>query len=218
MLIKGCLNTYFMRLFYHLKNIGIPSLIPIVIFILFVPWLNYREYTINGIDEYFHLSVIRYSQWLMPFFSVWNVMFALCEPIEADGYELFYTPHQCFKIIDLLGIFGISLIFITALHILYGFILPNMWFEYIRVLSICLLFLGIVYGMTNLFKSITPTILVLILYVFGTVFTVEHEPVFLLFYIPKTMTWQLFLEYYLVLVVMGCLFFLVGYYTSKKYY
>lgn len=217
MFIKGYLNPYLMRLFYHSKNIGILFWIPVFVFIFLIPFLNYLAYTRNGIDEDLYLNIIRYGQWLMPFFSVWHVIFILRESVEAEGYELFYMTGHRLKITDVLGIFGISLIFITLLFMVYGLMLPNMWLEYLRILSICFLFLGIVYGVTYWFKSITPTILILILYVFGTTVMVNHDPVFLLFYTLEVMSWQLFLSHYLILVVMGGLFFMTGHVASKKY-
>jgi len=188
------------------------------VFIVLIPVLNYMQYTQDGVSEALYLNIIRYGQWLMPFFSVWHVIFILRETVESEGYELFYMIGQRLKLVDVLGAFGISFVLITLLFVMYGFIFPNMWLEYLRILSICFLFLGAVYGVTFLFKSITPTIMLLILYVFGTLVVVEHYPVFLLFYTLEEMSWNLFLEYYLVLVLMGGLFFGVGHYASKKYY
>lgn len=218
MFVKRYLNPYLTRLFYHLKNIGGLSRVPMFVFIFLIPILNYMQYTRSGVGEELYLNIIRYGQWLMPLFSVWNVIFVLRESVESEGYELFYMTRHHLKKIDILGIFGMSFTFITLLFIVYGFIFPNMWFEYIRILSISFLFLNLVYGVTYLFKSITPTIMILILYVFGTIVVVDRYPVFLLFYTLEAMTWQLFRDYYLILVLVGCLFFLVGHYTSKKYY
>ena len=218
MFIKRHLNTYLIRLFYHVKNIGVLFWVPIFVFIVLIPMLNYMQYIRDGIDEALYLNIIRYGQWLMPFFSVWNVIFVLRESVESEGYELFFMVHHRLKIIDILGVFGISLIFITPLFFVYGLLFTNMWFEYIRILSISFLFLNFVYGVTYLFKSITPTIMFLILYIFGSIIVVDHYAVFLFFYNLEVMSWRLFIEYYLILILIGCLFFLVGNYTSKKYY
>lgn len=218
MLIKGYLGPYFTRLYYHLKNIGWLSLVPVFVFILLIPVLNYMQYRQDGIEGGLYLNIIRYGQWLLPFFSVWNVIFVLRESVEAEGYELFYMAGQRFKVVDLLGIFGISLIFITMLFIGYGLLFPNMWLEYLRILSICFLFLGIVYALTYLFKSITPTIMVLMLYLFANIIFVDYDPIFLLFYSLEAMSWALFWEYYLILILFGLIFFLIGYYAGKKYY
>ena len=206
-----------MRIFYYCKNIGCLFWLPIIVFVVLIPGLNYMQYIQNGIDEDLYLNIIRYGQWLIPFFSVWNVIFILRESVEAQGYELFYVTRHQLKVIDILGIFGISIVFITLLFIVYGFVFSNMLFEYIRILSISFLFLGLVYGITYLFKSITPTIITLLLYMIGTITAVNDEPVFLLFYNLEMMTWQLFLSHYLILILLGCLLFGIGYHTSKKY-
>lgn len=206
-----------MRIFYHCKNIGWLFWLPIAVFTLLIPGLNYMQYTQSGIKEDLYLNIIRYGQWLMPFFSVWNVIFILRESVEAQGYELFYMIHRQLKIIDILGVFGIGIAFTTLLFIVYGLMFPNMIFEYIRILSISLLFLGIVYSVTYLFKSITPTIMLLLLYVLGTITAVSDEPIFLLFYNREVMSWQLFLSHYLVLILLGISLFWIGYYASKKY-
>lgn len=217
MFIKGHLNPYFMRVFYHCKNIGWLFWLPIIVFVVLIPGLNYMQYTQRGIDEELYLNIIRYGQWLMPFFSVWNVIFILREPVEAQGYELFYMTHHQLKVIDILGIFGIGIAFITLLFIAYGFMFSNMLLEYIRILGISFLFLGMTYSVTYLCKSITPTIMILLLYVLGTITAVNDDPVFLLFYNPEAMSWQLFLSHYLILIFLGCLLFGIGYYASKKY-
>ena len=216
--IKRYLNPCFIRLFYHAKNIGWLFLIPIFIFIVLIPILNYMQYVTGGINQELYLNIIRYSQWLMPFFSVWNVIFSLHESVESEGYELFYMKNHHLKLIDTLVIYGVSFIFITFLFVFYGFLFPNMWLEYIRIVSISFLFLGIAYGGTYLFKSITPTLIILILYVFASIVFVSHYPVFLLFYTLEIMSWQLFFEHYSILLLLGCVCFLVGFFASKKYY
>jgi len=207
-----------MRLYLHSRNIGFLFFVPIIIFVILIPILNYFQYTIGGIDEMLYFNIIRYAQWLMPFFSVWNVIFTLRESIEVEGYELFYMPYNRIKAIDVLGIFGISLALITLLFFVYGLTLPNMWLEYLRIISSSFLFLGLVYGITNLFKSITPTIMILIMYLFGSVIAVDHDPIPLLFYTSEMISWQLFLEHYLILVVLGCVCFSIGHVANKKFY
>lgn len=207
-----------MRVFYQAKNIGWLFLVPLFIFILVIPILNYLQYMSTGISENLYYDIIKFSQWLMPFFSVWNVVFALRESVEEEGYEIFYMSSYRLKIIDVFGLFLISFILMTCLFVIYSFLFPNMWFEYIRILSISFLFLGITYGITYLFKSITPTLIILMLYVLSSILFVTHPPVFPLFYTLEIMSWQLFMGHYFILLVLGCIFFLIGYYSSKKYY
>lgn len=218
MLAKGYLNIYLTRLSLHSKNIGFLFFVPIVVFVILIPLLNYVQYTVGGVNERLYFNIVRYGQWLMPFFSVWHVIFMLRESIEAEGYELFYVPYHRIKLMDVFGIFGISFLLITLLFLIYGLILPNMWLEYLRILSACFLFLGLAYGITSLFKSITPTIMILIMYLFGSIIAVNHDPIPLLFYTSEMMTQQLFLEHYLILVLLGGVLFSVGYFTNKKFY
>jgi len=229
MLTKRHLNPYFMRLFYYMKNIGGAFFVSFFVFMGLIPILNYLEYTITGVSLALYFNISQHAQQLMPFFSVWHVLFVLRESVEAEGYEWFYMKQQGIKLSDVLGILSINFMLITGLFIFYnhlfdsavfytssGSIHINMWWEYVRILSICFLFLGITYGVTNLFKSITPTILLLLIYTVASMVFYADFPLF--FFKYEVISWELLLDHYLVLVLAGGAFFFVGWRASKKYY
>ena len=217
MCVKGHLNSNFLRLYYHSKNMGKLFLIPVFVFIVLIPMLNYMQYLLNGIGEELYLNVIRYGQWLMPFFSVYHTIFVMREFVESKGYELFHTLEKRLLFVDILGIFGVNLLLVSVLFFGYAFILPNMFLEYIRILTSCFLFFSMAYGITYLFKSATPTILILIVYWLATIIIVKDEAVLFLFYNLEMMSWQLFFSHYLILILIGCLLLVIGYYKGSKY-
>lgn len=209
-------KRYLNGIILNLKTIRFISLVPLIILNILIPLLNFAVFKRNGINEELYRNLLQYSQYFMPFFSVWNVIFILREYVESDGKETLYVCSNKCKIKDILGIFLISIINIAIIFIIYGFIFPTMYFEFLRIVSICILFLGITYSIAFLGKSITPVIMVLLLYTLASILS-KNKLYFPLFYTLEGISKALYMSHYFILLLIGVLLLFIGTIINKKF-
>lgn len=111
MCTKADLNK--LRIFYsNLKSMGLSYFIPIIIIFFYIPVMLYLFYLNGNNDiEYAKYSIFAEMQRIIPFFSIWWLIFALREYIEGKSRELL-------KVYKKLLMFDSSVIFIWyVLHI-----------------------------------------------------------------------------------------------------
>lgn len=111
MCTKADLNK--LRIFYsNLKSMGLSYFIPIIIIFFYIPVMLYLFYLNGNNDiEYAKYSIFAEMQCIIPFFSIWWLIFALREYIEGKSRELL-------KVYKKLLMFDSSVIFIWyVLHI-----------------------------------------------------------------------------------------------------
>ena len=207
----------FNRLIYHLKSIGLLFFIPLVIIDILIPILNIMEYSKYGIGEELYIHILQYSQWFFPFFSVWWVLFVLREYIESDGNELLYVHADRCKLKDILCLFILYIFNITILFSIYTVLFPNMIYEFFKILSVCIFYLGITYFFTYLSKSITITLLILILLTLANITFGNNKMVFPFYYTLDSITISLFINSYLPLILIGFLLLFAGTILNKRW-
>lgn len=154
------------RLLLIAKSLGSALKTPFIIFYLIMPILLFLFWRHSFNDPYitFRTYFNQIAFLLIPFFSVWWSLLSLREQTEGHGRELFHV----FKIrpgyIDAAILFVLALltifVFYFAAHLIFGRFL----LEYIRVVLICVFFFGLMAFMTQLTRSITLTMLILLLY------------------------------------------------------
>ena len=91
-----------------------------------------------------------------------------------------------------------------------------MAFEYIRLMSVGIFYVGMVYFLLYLTKSITPALLTILFYTFGSIIGYREKPIFPLYYQPKTLTLPVYCRYYLPLCILGGALLAVGAYFNKR--
>ncbi len=207
----------FNRLIYHLKSIGLLFFIPLVIIDILIPILNIMEYSKYGIGEELYIHILQYSQWFFPFFSVWWVLFVLREYIESDGNELLYVHADRCKLKDILCLFILYIINITILYFIYDALFPDMKYEFLKILSVCIFYLGITYFFTYLTKSITITLLILILFTLANITYGSNIMIFPLYYTLDKITVSLYINSYLPLMLTGLILLFVGVVLNKRW-
>lgn len=85
------------------------------------------------------------SQIFFPLFSVWWVIFILWGLIDADGSELIFTVCRKSLLRYILPPFLIMLANVSAITAVCAVILPAFAVEFLRILSVCVLYFGIAY-------------------------------------------------------------------------
>lgn len=88
MFIKTNLNK-FRILYYNFKSMGLSYLIPIIAIFVYIPVMLYLFY-LNGNNDidYAKYSIYALLQQVIPFFSIWWLIFSLREYIEGKSSEL----------------------------------------------------------------------------------------------------------------------------------
>ena len=69
------------------------------------------------------------------------------------------------KLTDVFILFFIMIVNVSLTFIPYYFFIEQFFLFHINVLLVCFFYLGVAYFVTTVFKSITPTVMVLVIYI-----------------------------------------------------
>ena len=216
MRVKGHLSRMAFRLYYYFKSIGILFWIPLLLVDVLLPGLYIWQYLSNGAEDRLRITMLSVNQMLIPLFSAWWPLFILREYVESDGNELLYVYGRRCKLGDILLVYSLYAADVGLLFILYAKWFPEMAFEYIRLMSVGIFYVGMVYFLLYLTKSITPALLTILFYTFGSIIGYREKPIFPLYYQPKTLTLPVYCRYYLPLCILGGALLAVGAYFNKR--
>lgn len=206
------------RTMLHLKNLKGLALVPLFILDILIPVLNYLVYKQYGVSDRLYTNILQYSQWLMPLASVWCSLFVLRDYLESDGNELLYANPHGNKFADIFILFLISILNITILFLIYTALIPDMKYEYLKILTICVFYFGLVYGISFLTKSTTMTTLIVVLYTIANVcFEKQSSKIFLFIYFStERISKKLFISDYCPLLLAGILLTALGVIINVK--
>ncbi len=203
------MNINIKRLFYHFKCLGFSFFVPLIIVNIVIPTLNILVFLKSGITEELYTNILQYTQWLLPFFSVWWVLFVLREYIEPQGNELLYVCKNKCKLTDSIYIFITYIMNIFLLYFAYFLLFSNMRYEFIKILSVCIFYFGLTYFFCFLTKSITLTLMLTILYTLCSIIF-SSRLTFPLYYSLEIITLPIFIANYLPLCLIGILLLSLG--------
>ncbi len=178
MRIKKNLVLNAQRVFYHLRSIRMLVFIPLFAFNILIPVLNYASYSNYGISELFELELRKFALILMPFFSVFWVIFVLREYIEGEGNEILLVYGRKIKFKDTFQIMLVSFFNISLIFAVYLLIYPRMLNLYLWIFILCVYFHGIVYLLSFLTSSTTITLMISLLVSFVNYNVVEKRTPF----------------------------------------
>lgn len=218
MCVKRYLVNMYKRAFYHLKNLGFLVAVPLIILNAIIPILNYLQYSKDGISEELYVNILQYSQWFMPLLCVWWSVFVLRDYIEGEGNELLFTNQNRNKVADMFSLFLLSILNITVIFSVYTFLMPDMKYEYIKIISICVFYFGIVYCVSFITKSTTITLMLIILYTIANVYwgnTIKASP--LIYYSAEHLTLKIYFSNYLPFLISGLILIFIGTIFNKKF-
>lgn len=214
---KEYLGLLFQRCYWNLKSLKLLFWIPVIVVNLVLPALNYVCYRQNGVGAYMQVDIVEKALLLLPFLSVWWVIFVLREYVEADGSEVLYVCRSRIKLVDALCPFLLYLFNITLLYSVYIAIFPDvMPLEYARMLCICAFFFGLTYFLVYFTKSITITLLVNLVYYIVSELVPMRQPVFPVYKVNGDVTPELFYKLYLPLLAAGVLLGTAGVLINRR--
>lgn len=204
-------------IFLQLKGLRFSALVPpIVLFVvlpaLFIPLLEFF-----GPSEDTYRLVLQCIQTVMPFFSVWWIIFISKEYIENDGNELLFTfkPKTLWRKYLIFFIFYLFLAFFVFL--IFSYYYPAIWWEYVRFFCIALMFFGGVYALMYATGSIALTFLVIMMIIIINM-TVPDQPPNPIYYICLLpFDRNIFLTVCLPQLIIAVILFIIGIISNKRF-
>lgn len=196
----------------------IPTIIPLVIYYVVLPFLNYLDYRKNGIDYALYGNIILYALLALPLFSTWNGLLNIKGYIEDDGKELLYVNDKSSD----LRIFAISaainFICLIPLFTAYSLIglrselFKSMPLECLRIILSMVVFCCIAISVVILTKSIALSFGVLFLYEVLSVFSssADSKLTTLLYFHTEDISFDIILHQTMPLVLCAVALMLVA--------
>lgn len=169
----------------HLKSLGFLKWVSPLILNAVIPFINYIQYKEFGMGAGLYMEFLQTAQTVMPFFSIWWVVFALREYVEADGNELLFVSRGRTKLPDALALFLLYILNMAIVFGVYTAFFPQMKYEFFRVLCVCLFYFGMAYCLLFLTKSLTLTLLAALFYMLAVFVTQEGSGALFLLYATK---------------------------------
>lgn len=180
-------NRLLRRAILHLKSIRKLAFVPIILTDIIFPTIIFMFSKETGGSEELYWYIVEYSYLFFPICSIWWPIFILREYLEADGNELLFVNTCRIKAIDIYAVFFIFMLNVVGQYIIFATLFPLMIFEFLRILCCCIMYLGISYTIAFFSKSVTLTLMMMLLYTviiiteqdnyFNFVFFLSTEPI-----------------------------------------
>lgn len=154
---KRNIKIYVERIRLQIKSQGAFFVVPLIIVNILIPVLNilsYSYYVQLQNYEMLRISITEISLFFVPFFSIWWVLLALKEPTEGNGREILIILDKNSGMFEPIVLFLLYMGNVLVLHLLYGLFLDNQVYEYVKLLMICVGFLGFSMIICKLSRSI----------------------------------------------------------------
>lgn len=162
---KQGLKLRFERMGLLLKAMKFNSFLPLIFIDLLVPLVNFAVYRNKGASVEFTTTVFSMIHIFVPLFSCWWVVFSLRFFYDEKGSEILFVNSDRNKLTDVFILFFIMIVNVSLTFIPYYFFIEQFFLFHINVLLVCFFYLGVAYFVTTVFKSITPTVMVLVIYI-----------------------------------------------------
>ena len=139
------------------------------------------------------------------------------EYIEGDGKELFYINKTNSILFDLFFLFIVELLNIILVFSIYVWLVPQLNYDYIRIVIICLLYFSVILFVGFLTNSSATTIFFVILYYIVNVFLGRGQnSAFLIYFSSEPLTKKSFLSNYLPLLIISVFLMIFGIVLNRK--
>lgn len=190
---------------------------PLIVFNLVLPILIFMGYRKYGPSELFEMELLDLTQYFLPLFSVWWVVFVLREYLEVDGNELFYIGGRKIVLKELGLVYLVAMLNIMLLIVLCVVLFPAFILESVRIVSVCTFYFGLTYCMAFLLKSVAMTLLILLLYTLLNFTLSFNELVFPLYMSRQLIKIDELLTICFPLFALGVFLVFVGLWLNKRF-
>lgn len=205
------------RLFLQLKGLRFCALVPLIVLFVILPALFIPLFEAAGPSEDAYRMFLLCTQTVMPFFSIWWIIFISREYIENDGNELLFTfkPKTLWR--EYLILFVIYLISALFVFFIFFHYYPGIWWEYIRFVCIAFMFLGGAYTLMYLTGSMALTFLVIMILIIinMTVPAQQPNPIYYTYLLPFDL--NVFFRVCLPQFIIAAILFITGIILNRRF-
>lgn len=211
---KRNITIRFNRICLLVKALGKAAVIPPLVLNVIIPLLLLGIFIRRGMCDEFLLTANRLYGVFLPFMLCWCPIFVQKFYFEDPGNELLFVGKNWNKTVDLVLILllGICLEFVLSIPLfVFTYDLLVYW---VKLAFVSLFYFGISYLISFVFGSITPTLLILIIYTAVNLFSVVQVVRFPFYYSPEAQTE--FLKTELPLTVCGVAAVIITAFTVSR--
>ncbi len=216
MIKKNSINKIITRSYYQMKGIGVFCWIPVFVLYILIPCAGYCTYfNFQDMDEVYEYFV-ETSQYVCPLFSVWFFFFILYHFIEQPGCEVLYVDG-IYKLPELLFPYILYTVLMLPLFGVYGWLFSNLWWLYLKLCLVDILYAGIVYAFSYLFRRIVPGIIVVLLYSVLVFIEGNGNTGFLTYFSGEVNTGCKLIAELFPFLIMSVVLFMIGIVANKRF-
>lgn len=205
------------RIFLHLKGLRLFALVPLILVFIVLPLVFIPLIDYYGATENMYVMILQYSQATIPIFSVWWIIFISREYIENDGNELLFTFKSRIMLPEYLILFAAFMLCTFVLFLILSAYFSSILLEYIRILCICIMYLGFSYAVMYITSSMSLTLLILTAHSMLNLTVPNDNPNLFLYNSNIHFGLSIFESVSLPQIIVGCVLLTVGYAANKKY-
>lgn len=199
-----------------LKNAGAVRFVPLVLFNVLYPLLLCSMH-FNGTEpDMIEVYLLRMSQMMFPFFSVWDVIFVLREYNESEGNEVLFVNKKVSARTICAVIFCAMLLNVSIMMAASCLLLPDFVFEFVRIIPACVFFFGLCSFIVAVSKSAAISILGGALYLIANYMLCINREVPLFYMSSGLVSSELIFKSCLPLFVLGIVLAVAGNVMNKK--
>lgn len=207
---------FFRKIFLQLKSIRLMAFVPIVAADLLLPLIAVLSYKSERLD--FYETVMKYGMMLIPVSSIIWSLFSLKECIEGKGNELLFVGKNRLKLLDCFVMFALFYATVVPQFIVYSLIDAVFLMQIIRIFAICFFFFGVAYFLVFLTKSISLTLMCLIIYAISNMLISSRSKLaFMLYFDIQPYGRDAFFSQSLPLIVLSVMLLFIGAVLNRKY-
>lgn len=207
---------FFRKICLQLKSIRLMALVPIVAADLLLPLIAVLSYKSERLD--FYETVMKYGMMLIPVSSIIWSLFSLKECIEGKGNELLFVGKNRLKLLDCFVMFALFYATVVPQFIVYSLIDAVFLMQIIRIFAICFFFFGVAYFLVFLTKSISLTLMCLIIYAISNMLISSRSKLaFMLYFDIQPYGRDAFFSQSLPLIVLSVMLLFIGAVLNRKY-
>lgn len=205
MYTKTDLAALLRRYGLHLRALGKHAVIPFLAVDLLLPVLTalclYQS--LNPAEDM--LEVLSYLRIILPISCVWHSIMIMKEYLLGSGSELLYVCKTRSRLADALLPFLVMLANSAVLLGGISLFIPNQSANWLHLMGVCCFYFGIAYFLLNASRSLTLTLMVVLLYTVAAVLSDNFNVQFFLLYFNTFALSNAHLRLYTAFFFLGAL-------------
>lgn len=190
--------------------------VPLIAVDLLLPLIAVLSYKSERLD--FYETVMKYGMMIIPVSSIIWSLFSLKECIEGKGNELLFVGKNRMKLLDCIVLLALFYVTVVPQFIVYSLFADVFLGQMIRIFAICFFFLGVAYFLVVLTKSISLTLMCLIIYVIANMLISSRSKLAFILYLDiEPYGRDAFFSQSLPLIVLSLALIFIGAVLNKRY-